>query len=195
MRVTRAWIIRFIVGLRRRRGPPSAQAFRATRRGGRSALRAFGPGVFGLASNAGADVRPLGFPRNDPRRPFGLAGLRPGANDKPQNKRPSSTSCFTSDSGSLRSRPSRASLDPTRTRLPALEACLKTGRRPKARMRVADHSADSQRRGRACRRLRPTKSRRLRQLNKSSLLRKLVFRRPGGSSEAHKTRSHPELGR
>ena len=36
--------------------------------------------VFCLASGAGADVRPLGFPRNGSRRAFALAGLRPGAN-------------------------------------------------------------------------------------------------------------------
>ena len=40
-------------------------------------------------------IRALGFPRNDPRRPFGLAALRADANNQRQNHK--DPSCFTSD--------------------------------------------------------------------------------------------------
>jgi hypothetical protein len=105
---------RFLMSLKRRRGRPSAwlSAERSA-----AAVRPCGPDGPALITNvAGHDpcapkarmdhsfivglkrrrrIRASGFPRNDPRRPFGLAALRADANNQRQNHK--DPSCFTSD--------------------------------------------------------------------------------------------------
>ena len=185
---------RFLMSLKRRRGRPSAW-LSAPR--GAAAVRPCGPDgpalitnvagslVYCWPQNAGADVRPLGFPRNDPRRAFALAALRAGADQKNVRTKKDLHQPHASPQTAvrLRSRSYRASADPTRalnrreatssatarprpcaekpsgrTPTPALEACVKT--RPKAQSanaRRGPFPRKSQVGGRPRRRLRPTR--------------------------------------
>ena len=125
-----------------------------------------------LASDAGADIRPLRLSaERSAARGRALRCAR--ANDERSELQTIHASPQTSGSLTLPPFTGRARPKPAQSAGKAERPSRSCAEKPKARMR----------------------RRRLSLTNRSSLLRKLVFCRPGGWSEEHKTRSHLELGR